>query len=89
MMTTCFDERDFNSGIMVYQVPKTMAKRAIVFKRYLESPRELRVGGVPFVNELEDEERQAGLSADDSARILMIILWGYVHSISSIPYDSI
>ncbi|KAL8705274.1 MAG: hypothetical protein Q9201_001605 [Fulgogasparrea decipioides] len=84
MMTTVFDDWDFNSWMMVYQVPGIMAKRAIVprdrlikvFKRYLESPREIRAGGVPFVNELEDEERQAGLSAEDSARILMIILWG-------------
>ena len=60
-----------------------------VFKHYLESPRETRAGGVPFINELEDEERQAGLSAEDSARILMIILWGCVHSVSSIRNDKI
>ena len=84
MLTMIFDKWDFNSWMMVYQVPKIMANRATVpsdrlievFKRYLESPPATRAGGVPFVNELEDEERQAGLSAEDSARILMIILWG-------------
>ncbi len=44
--------------------------------RYLDSPREKRSGGVLFVNELEDEERHAGLGNEDAARILMIILWG-------------
>ena len=84
MMTVIFDQWDVNSWMMVYQVPGILAKAATkprdrlieVFKRYLESPRELRSGGVPFVNELEDEEKHAGLSAEDSARILMIILWG-------------
>ena len=97
MLTTIFDKWDFNSWMMVYQVPKIMAKRATVprdrlievLKRYLESPPATRAGGVPFVNELEDEERQAGLSAEDLARILMIILWGCVHSVSSIRYDNI
>ena len=97
MLTTIFDEWDCNSWMMVYQVPKIMAKRATVprdrlievFKHYLESPQEKRAGGVPFVNELEDEDRHAGLSTEDSARILMIILWGCVDSVSSIRYDSI
>ena len=77
-----FDDWDINSWMMVYQVPGLMARAATkprdrlieIFKRYLESPRELRSGGVPFVNELEAEEKHAGLSSEDSARILMIIL---------------
>ncbi|KAJ8071720.1 hypothetical protein OCU04_002036 [Sclerotinia nivalis] len=42
---------------------------------YLNAPCERRGGGVPFGNELEDEERNAGLCSEDCARILMIILW--------------
>ena len=65
MLTTIFDEWDFNSWMMVYQVPKIMAQSATVprdrlieeFKRYLESPLETRAGGVPFVIEREAEER--------------------------------
>ena len=84
-MTTIFDQRDINSWMMTYRYPASMAKAATqprdklieTLKRYLDSLREKRSGGVPFVNELEDEEGQAGLSHEDSARILLIILWGY------------
>lgn len=83
-MTAIFDEWDINSWMITYRYPSFMAKAATLprdrlirtLTRYLEAPREKRSGGVPFVNELEDEERCAGLSKQDSARILMIILWG-------------
>ena len=83
-LTIDFDEWDINSWMITYQYPGFMAKAATkprdklvkVLTRYLDSPREKRSGGVPFVNELEDEERNAGLSSEDCARILMIILWG-------------
>lgn len=42
------------------------------FNRYLDSPRARRSGDVPSVSEVEDEERQARLSHDDSARILLV-----------------
>lgn len=83
-MTQIFDDWDINSWMITYRYPMFMAGAATKprdkliqsLTRYLESPREKRSGGVPFVNELEDEERHAGLSNEDSARILMIILWG-------------
>ena len=83
-MTSIFDQWDINSWMITYRYPAFMAKAATLprdrliktLTRYLDSPREKRSGGVPFVEELEDEERNAGLSSEDSARILMIILWG-------------
>lgn len=83
-LTTIYDEWDINSWMVTYRYPEFLAQAAIAprnrliktLTRYLDSPREKRSGGVPFVNELEDEEGQAGLSHDDSARILLIILWG-------------
>lgn len=83
-MTLIFDDWDINSWMITYRYPKYMAKAAIeprdrlikTLTRYLDTPREKRSGGVPFVQELEDEERNAGLSNEDSARILLIILWG-------------
>jgi hypothetical protein len=85
-MMSIFDEWDINSWMITYKFLKFMAKAATeprdrliqTLTRYLDTPREKRPGGVPFVNELEDEERHAGLSSEDSARILMIILWGLV-----------
>ncbi|KAL8977464.1 MAG: hypothetical protein Q9177_006629, partial [Variospora cf. flavescens] len=44
--------------------------------RHLKAPPEKRFGWAPFVSELLDEELNAGLSVEDSARILSIILWG-------------
>lgn len=83
-MTLIFDQWDNNSWMIPYQYPAFMAKAAIeprdrlikTLNRYLNSPRERLSGGVPFVRELVDEEHHAGLSTEDSARILMIILWG-------------
>lgn len=79
-----FDQWDINSWMITYKYPAFAAKAAIqprdklitALTRYLDSPRDQRSGGVPFVNELEDEEKNAGLSHEDSARILVIILWG-------------
>ncbi|KAL9017075.1 MAG: hypothetical protein Q9185_005586 [Variospora sp. 1 TL-2023] len=64
--------------------PSFMARAAIkprdqlieALTRYLKAPPEKRSGGVPFISELLDEELNAGLSVEDSARILLIILWG-------------
>ena len=83
-MTQIFDDWDINSWMITSRYPMFMARAATKprdkliksLTRYLESPREKRSGGVPFVNELEDEPRHAGLSNEDSARIPMIILWG-------------
>ena len=83
-MTLIFDDWDINSWMVTFRYPSFMAKAAInprnrlirTLTRYLETPLEKRSGGVPFVKELLDEERQAGLSSEDSARILVIILWG-------------
>ncbi|PQE28279.1 cytochrome P450 protein [Rutstroemia sp. NJR-2017a BBW] len=85
-MTQLFDDWDINAWMITYQFPKFMAKLATkprdklikALAQYLDAPRERRAGGVPFVNELEDEERNAGLCSEDCARILMIILWGNV-----------
>ncbi|KAI0539579.1 cytochrome P450 [Xylaria digitata] len=42
----------------------------------LDSPREKRIGGVAYVNEVEGDMRQAGLGTEACARVLMIIFWG-------------
>ncbi|TGO78796.1 hypothetical protein BPOR_2044g00010 [Botrytis porri] len=70
--------------MITYQIPKFVTNLATkprdkpikALAQYLDAPRERRAGGALFVNELEDEERNAGLCFDDCARILMIILWG-------------
>lgn len=84
-MTLIFDQWDINSWMIPYKYPAFMAKAAIqprdklikTLNQYINSPRETWSEGVPFIRELVDEERYAGLSTEDSARILMIILWGY------------
>ncbi|KAL8783453.1 MAG: hypothetical protein Q9195_009382 [Heterodermia aff. obscurata] len=83
-MRLTFDEWDMHSWMVLFHYPPFMAQAALkprdelirTFTRYRELPPERRLGGVPFVNELFDEERNAGLSVEDSARILLIILWG-------------
>ncbi|KAF7863255.1 hypothetical protein EAF04_007337 [Stromatinia cepivora] len=88
-MTQLFDEWDINSWMITYQFPDFMAKAATAprdkligaLAHYLDAPRERRGGGVPFVNELEDEERNAGLCSENCATILMIILWGLMYSV--------
>ncbi|KAL8969942.1 MAG: hypothetical protein Q9197_004074 [Variospora fuerteventurae] len=83
-MTLILDEWDWNSWMMTFQYPSFMARAAIkprdqligALTRYLKAPPEKRSGGVPFISELLDEELNAGLSVEDSARILLIILWG-------------
>ncbi|KAI0386946.1 cytochrome P450 [Hypomontagnella monticulosa] len=67
-----------------YEYPSFMAKAATVPRErlvkaliaYIDAPRENRSGAVAYVNEVEDEMRQAGLGNEACARILMIILWG-------------
>ena len=79
-----FDQWDINSWKITYRLPPFLTKAATeprdkiidAMKRYLVTPREVRNAPVPFVDELEDEEAHAGLSREDSARILMIIIWG-------------
>ncbi|KAI4141325.1 MAG: hypothetical protein LQ341_003545 [Variospora aurantia] len=83
-MNLIFDEWDFNSWMMTFQYPSFMARAAMkprdqlieALTRYLKVPPEKRSRGVPFVSELLDEELNAGLRVEDSARILLIILLG-------------
>ncbi|KAL9594940.1 MAG: hypothetical protein Q9219_006746 [cf. Caloplaca sp. 3 TL-2023] len=83
-MTSIFDAWDLNSWMVTFQYPAVMAQAAIkprdkliaALTTYLKAPPEKRSGGVPFVNELLEEELNAGLSIEDSARILLIIQWG-------------
>ncbi|KAK8093350.1 cytochrome P450 [Apiospora hydei] len=81
---TVYDQYDINSWMATYQYPDFMAKSVTVPRErvvkgitaYLDTPRKKRRGGVAYVNELEDEMRQAGLDTDTCARVLFIILWG-------------
>ena len=83
-MTSIYDEWDINSWMITYRYPSFLTKPATrprdrlieAFKRYLEAPLEQRPGGVPYIDELHQECRQAGLTSEDSARIMFIILWG-------------
>jgi hypothetical protein len=85
-MRLIFDQWDYNSWRITYQVPSFMAKPATrprdrliqTLTKYFYTPRETRTGGIPFINELQDECMHAGLGNEDIAGILMIILWGYV-----------
>ena len=87
------DEWNVHNWRVLYPYPRFMAREATrprdrlieVLRAYLEGPVERRGDGVPFVGELGGEERAAGLAAEDSARILLIILWGYVLVICSPP----
>lgn len=82
--TTISDEWVLNSWMIIYQSLDHLAQAAMrprgglikTFNHYLDSPRDRRSGGVPSVNEVEDEERQARLNDDDSARILLVTSLG-------------
>lgn len=83
-ITSLFDQWDINSWMMTYSLPSPFNKKASVprdkligiLHQYLDAPREKRTGGVPFVEELQDECISGGLSHNDIARVLFIILWG-------------
>ena len=82
-LTQTFKAWDENSWMMTYQYPLFLAKAAVqprdrlinALTQYFEAPQEKRKGEVYLVRELEDEQRHAGLSNSDSARIFMIIYW--------------
>lgn len=82
-MTTS-NERVINSWVVMCQNLDHLAQAAIrprrglikTFDRYLDSSRDTRWGGVPSVSEVEDEKRQARLSHEDSARILLVTWLG-------------
>jgi hypothetical protein len=82
-MSLVFDQWDMNSWMMTYQYPAFLAKAAIIprdkliraLTQYFELPLEERLDAVPFVAELDDEQRNAGLDTPDGARIFMIIYW--------------
>ena len=81
-----FQSWDENSWMITYQYPAFLASAATkprdrliqAFTHYLETPREERGKTGYFVNEEEDEERHAGLSTKDSAKLMMIISWAWV-----------
>lgn len=83
-INSIFDRWDMNSYMTTYQYPDFLSQAAIVpretiikaLTQYLDLPLSERQGAVPFVNELEEEQRHAGLSNSDAARIFMIIYWG-------------
>ncbi|CAH0038131.1 unnamed protein product [Clonostachys solani] len=86
--TEIYDLWDINSWMATYQYPDFMAKAATrpreqlvdAIMKFLDTPKEKRTGGVPYVSEVEDEMRHAGLDTEACARVLMIILWGIVSS---------
>lgn len=83
-MRFLYDQWDYNSWRVTYQLPSFMAKPATyprdrmiqALTKYLDTPKEHRTGVVPFISELQDECMNAGLSNQDIAGIMMIILWG-------------
>ena len=84
-ISSVFDEWDMNSYMSTYQYPDFLSQAAIVprdkiivaLTKYLDLPKEERNDAAPFVYELEEEQRHAGLSNADAARIFMIIYWGW------------
>ena len=82
-LTEIFHLWDENSWMKTYQYPDFLAKPAVeprdrlirAFTRYLETPRRKRGRTGYFVEEEEDEERHAGLSTKDSAKLMMVIFW--------------
>ncbi|KAI0968462.1 cytochrome P450 [Xylaria arbuscula] len=83
--TYIYDQWDINSWMATYQYPSFMARAATepreklvrMLMAYFDTPKEKRTGGVAYVNEVEDEMRQAGLGTEACARVVMIILWGF------------
>ena len=67
--------------MLQYGFPPFLAKAAVrnreqAFKlllKYVQAPTEKRAGGEPFVRELQEEMRHAGLSEHDCIRVLIII----------------
>lgn len=82
-MSQTFSTWDDNSYMVTYRYPSFLAKAAIrprnklikALLKYLETPKEERKCEVEFVRELEDEQRHAGLSNLDSARVFFLIFW--------------
>lgn len=76
-----FDEWKLNSWTLQYGFPPFLARTAVKYRertvklllKYVRAPAEKRAGGEPFVGELEEEMRHAGLSEDDRVRVLIII----------------
>ncbi len=80
-----FEQFDLNSWMVTYQVPDAFARAATeprekmvrAITQYLDTPRhERKDGRIAFMDECEDEMRQAGLNSEDGARVLFIIIWG-------------
>ncbi|KAI9166384.1 Cytochrome P450 monooxygenase nodJ [Paramyrothecium foliicola] len=80
-----FSEFDWNSWMLTYQYPSFLCKAATkprerlinAFLAYIDAPRELRAGEkVEFMDQIIDEMRHAGISTEDCARLLMILMWG-------------
>ena len=82
-LTQIFHQWDENSWMKTYQYPDFLAGPAVkprnmlirTFTKYLESSRERRGNAAYYVNAEEDEERHAGLSTKDSAKLTMLIYW--------------
>ncbi|KAF2837773.1 cytochrome P450 monooxygenase [Patellaria atrata CBS 101060] len=84
--TTLMDAWDDNAWMMTYQYPPFLAKAAIeprdklikALKQYFDTPVDERPtrSTVPLINEVEAEKKQGGLSTEDIARTLLMVLWG-------------
>ncbi|KAJ5712169.1 cytochrome P450 [Penicillium malachiteum] len=79
---------DLNSWRVSYKMPSFLAGQATgprgqmidVLTQYFSAPAHLRSGCVPFINEVYEEYRQAGLSDRDIGGIIFTILWGLVNT---------
>lgn len=77
-----WDTWNINSWQLSYGYPKFLASVATkprdrmihLLQTYLKTPLHIRHGAAPFVRELEDEMKHIGLSLEDSAKVLVIIL---------------
>ncbi|KAB8229431.1 cytochrome P450 [Aspergillus alliaceus] len=85
---------DTNSWKVWYKLPPFLAKSATcprdrlidVMLQYYSIPAEQRPGCVPFVNEVYDEYKHAGLPDKDIAGIVVTILWGLNSNVHLLSY---
>lgn len=81
-LASVWDNWSLNSWILSYGFPSFLTAGATVprekmiklVRKWMQVPKNERRGGTAFVKELEAEMEHAGLSQDDSARVLVIIL---------------
>ena len=83
---------DKNSWMALYKLPKAfstkmsspLAKNIKSVTAYLQLPKAERSGANWFNETLEAEQRQLGMTDEDIARLMLLVHWGCVSSLSSL-----